>query len=78
LFGNLLGKTPKPLEFKVGDIVRISAAKLTFDKPSASERWTRELFEVYKTYNSYPTNYYILRDLTPAKEVIQGKYEMLV
>ena len=75
LFGHLVGQKPKKLQFNVSDIVRISAAKLTFDKASRSEAWTRELFKVAKAVPSVPVNYFYLVDLNG--EPIQGSRLLL-
>lgn len=63
-------KKPKPLQFKVGDFVRISKYKLLFEKKSASQNYTNEIFRVVKAIRSVPTNYFYLEDLN--KETILG------
>ena len=72
LFGKLVGKRPKPFEFPINQLVRISKSKLTFTKASREENWSREIFRIYGRYRSYPANYYVLRDTTPKEEIIKG------
>jgi hypothetical protein len=66
LFKDLIGKRPKKLEFIHGMKVRISSSKLTFDKASQTEAWTREIFTV-EAFQSYPSNYFTLKDATGEK-----------
>ena len=66
IWNNIYKKTvltkPKPLEFNEGDTVRISKAKISiFEKSSASQLWTTEVFIVDKAFKSVP-NFYRLRD----------------
>jgi len=75
LFGDLIGKEPKPLKFRANQLVRISSSKLTFSKPSAEIGWTPEIFQIYKTYKSYPANYYALRDTTRKRNIIKGDFK---
>jgi hypothetical protein len=58
----LIGKRPKRLEFIPRIKVRISSSKLTFDKVSQTETWTREIFTVHKAFQSYPSNDFTLKD----------------
>jgi len=59
------------LEFQEGDRVRISKAKLSvFEKSSASQLWTSEIFVIDKCFRSVP-NFYRLKDLK--NELIIGK-----
>lgn len=78
IFDNLyppkLGKSPPiKFKFKVGDNVRISGKRRTFDR-GYDQRWTNEIF-VIKTRHPTRPHTYELEDL--AKESIKGKfYEM--
>jgi len=76
IWNNIYKKTvltkPKPLEFHEGDRVRISKAKLSvFEKSSASQLWTTEIFVVDKCFQSVP-NFYRLRYLS--NEPILGSF----
>ena len=63
-------KTTKPGKFKIGDRVRISLEKNTFEK-SYETNWTEEIFEIYDIkYSNVP--YYYLKDLNGNN--IQGSF----
>ena len=63
-------KTTKPGKFKIGDRVRLSLEKNTFQK-SYETNWTKEIFEIYDIkYSNVP--YYYLKDLNGEK--IQGSF----
>jgi hypothetical protein len=72
VYGKLAKQKPKPLQFKVGDLVRISAAKLIFDKATSTQGWTSEVFKVARAVQSTPVNYFYLTDLKGEK--IEGGF----
>lgn len=58
--------------FKVGDIVRLSRIKKTFEKESSAEgNWTKEKFEVYLVKDTNPTTYCV-KDLKG--DIISGSF----
>ena len=72
IYGKIIQTKPKPLEFKEGDTVRISKAKNSiFEKSSASQLWTTEIFKIDKCFRSVP-NFYRLKDMS--NEKIIGTY----
>ena len=72
LYGKLIGKMPKKLKFQKGDLVRISKARLQFEKRSQTQSYTKEIFRVTRAIPSYPANYFFIESLSP-RERIQGK-----
>ena len=65
-------KPTTKIKFKVGDLVRISSEKLRFEK-GYTERYTREVFKVYKVLPTNPVTY-LLQDLK-GEEVSGGLYQ---
>lgn len=60
-------------KFKVGDLVRISKAKMVFDK-GYTANWTREIFKIHERIPRRPPVYRIT-DTHPTKpEVIEGVF----
>lgn len=72
LYSKYISKTPKKLEFLVGTYVRISKYKLTFEKASTSDNWSREVFKITGGVQAVPRNYYYLTDLRG--ESIEGSF----
>lgn len=64
-------KKPKKAKFKVGDLVRISKAKSTFEK-GYLPNWTEEEFTIYSVNMKYSPVMYQLIDRYG--EVIEGKF----
>ena len=62
--------TSKPAKFKVGDKVRITEYKYTFDK-GYKQNYTDEVFEINTVHSTVPWTY-TLQDKN--KELIQGKF----
>lgn len=71
LYGKYIKKQPRALEYKVGEMVRISVQKL-FQKKSATQTFTEEVFKIVKAVQSVPVNYFYLVDKN--SEPIQGAY----
>ncbi|XP_035230001.1 uncharacterized protein LOC118201957 [Stegodyphus dumicola] len=65
-----ISKKHVPTDLKIGDTVRISRAKMLFEK-GYEQNWTREIFTIYKIIRRTPV-VYKLKDL--AGEVIQGTF----
>ena len=57
LYPELSGKTIAP-KFSIGDNVRITKKKKTFDK-GYTQRWTEEVFKIYKIQLTIPVAYKI-------------------
>jgi Integrase core domain len=68
IYSKYVGQIPKKSKFKVGDTIRISRSKLTFDKSSV-QSYTSEIFKIKKVVLSVPTNYYYLEDMS-GEEII--------
>jgi len=74
IYEELFTQRLKPLEYKVGTLVRISRTRLLFEKKSATQTFTSEIFEVCKAVQGRPSNFYFLRDTTPNREILQGSF----
>ncbi len=70
LYGKLTLEKPEKPKFTLGDLVRISKAKLTFEKRSATQNYAKEIFRISKVIQAVP-NYYFIQSL--AGERIDGK-----
>ncbi|XP_054711451.1 uncharacterized protein LOC129221040 [Uloborus diversus] len=70
VYGNLYDIKRKPCVFNVGDVVRISKQKLTFEK-GYEANWTEELFIVTECVKRHPPVYRV-KDLLG--ESIQGTF----
>jgi hypothetical protein len=57
--------------FKIGDSVRISGTKLNFPTKGYKEKWTRELFKVFRIYKTQPATYGLT---DTSSEEILGKF----
>ena len=58
VWGNLYSKHPKQPKFSVGDKVRISKKKRTFEK-GYTTRWTEEIFTIVEVKRTSPVTYKI-------------------
>lgn len=75
IYGKMLGKKPKKLKFQKGDLVRISKARLQFEKRSQTQSYSKEIFRVTRAIPSYPVNYFFIESLSP-RERIQGEIQL--
>jgi hypothetical protein len=68
---NEIKAKPIRYKFKIGDFVRISKTRGIFEKPSMTENWSHEVFEIYQISNTAPVTYHI-KDLLG--EEVKGKF----
>lgn len=72
MYGDLLkGTKIKPPKYKIGNRVRISKAKKTFEKGYRTN-WTREIFRISRVYRGKKIHEYNIEDLDG--EAILGKF----
>jgi len=65
---------PITAKFRVGDPVRISKFRTVFEKPSHTQNWSREVFEIARVQHTQPPTY-ILRDRKNNELIRGGFYE---
>ena len=69
LKNDILKKWTQKIKYRVGDLVRISRAKVAFEK-GYEAKWSEEIFQIYRILDWRNPHVYELQDL--ADEVIDG------
>ena len=68
----MFNKTNKKPKYKINDLVRISLKRRQlFDKPTGNNKWSEELFKIYKVDKSNVITYQ-LKDMND--EIIEGQF----
>ncbi len=58
-------------EYDVGDKVRVSLIKRTFEKKSMTENWSREIFKIHEVMETNPTTFKLIDE---KNEIIKGTF----